>query len=1238
MGHTSPTLAALLVISSLVAASSPPNTPKPSTRPPLIAPQQRGAAISRADSRNETQSLSEKPSRETFHSLIAKARSEGSVRVIVGLKVDRYQPEGKLPNTSAITAQRDAIASAQDALSQRLPASVASSMKRFNFIPFAAMSIDEATLEQLKTSPEITSIEEDVSLPPLLAESVPLIGAPAAWNAGFSGAGQTVAILDTGVDKTHPFLSGKVVSEACYSSNSTISSSVCPGGVSSSTSSGSGINCTTLIDGCRHGTHVAGIAAGKGTSFSGVARDAKIIAIQIFSRFDSFDSCKGETPCVRTFTSDQIAGLERVFALRNTFNIASVNMSIGGGRFVSNCDSSNASIKTAIDNLRSAGIATVIASGNDSYKDAISAPACVSSAISVGATGDGSGFFTAQDEVADFSNSASFLSLLAPGTLINSSVPGGGFANFQGTSMATPHVAGAWAVLKSKKPTATVDEILNALRNTGLPITDVNGITKPRIKVDAAINAIGGNNSCPITPIFVGQTINGALSTGDCRYPLGSQWFSDAYSFNGVAGQRVAITMTSLAFDTWIALVGPSGTELSTNNDGGGGTNSRIPADTGFFTLPATGTYVIQASSNFVNDTGGYTLSLSGPPTGVPNNNFANAEVISGSSGTTTGNNTGATKEVGEPNHAGIFGGASVWYRWQAPSTGSARFRTTGSNFDTVLAVYTGTSVSALTPVAGNDDASFSDLTSQVTFNAVAGTTYRIAVDGFAGATGSIVLTWDGGPVSPANNNFANAQVLSGSSGAVTGNNVNATKELGEPDHAGDFGGVSVWYRWQAPATGNVSFTTAGSNFDTLLAVYTGTSVSSLTPVVSNDDESFPSSLTSRVTFNAVAGTTYRIAVDGYGGAVGNIALSFAMQTPNTIQFSSASQSGSESSGAAVITVTRSGSLSAAATVNYATSDIAGLQACTLANTRASERCDYVTSVGTVRFAAGEATKTITIPIINDVLVEGNETFTIRLSNATGGSLGSPSIATVTIVDNDLVPSVSNPIDGVEFFIRQQYLDILNRQPDSTGLQNWINTLAPCPNGGFGEPPSSNCDRLHVAAGFFQSDEFLNRGYWAFRFYMVSQNQRPTYAQFIPDMAQVGGPKSPADEETSKTAFADAFVLRPEFLARYGGLSGQPLANALLLTAGLPSNTFTVTPGMTNGQIMRKVVETNAVFNKFLVDGTVSIHYFGFLRRDPDSIGYQNNVNTLRANPNNLRHMIFIFIYSSEYRGRFGPP
>src|SRR2546423_1010283 len=265
----------------------------------------------------------------------------------------------------------------------------------------------------------------------------------------------------------------------------------------------------------------------------------------------------------------------------------------------------------------------------------------------------------------------------------------------------------------------------------------------------------------------------------------------------------------------------------------------------------------------------------------------------------------------------------------------------------------------------------------------------------------------------------------------------------------------------------------------------------------------------------------------------------------STIQFNTSIYPVNEGSGVATITVTRTSS-SGSASVNYATSDSAGLQSCIVANGRASERCEYVTSVGTLAFAPGESSKTFNIPLIDDAWIEGPETFSVALSNAAGATLASPSAATIQIIENDTTQPTSNPIDGVNFFIRQQYLDFLGRQPDQGGFNNWVNTLAPCPNGGFGEPPTSDCDRLHVAAGFFQSDEFLNRGYFAFCFYMVSFGQRPTYSQFIPDMAQVGGQKSPTEENASKDAFANAFVQQSAFLARYPGLSGQSLANALL--------------------------------------------------------------------------------------------
>ena len=155
---------------------------------------------------------------------------------------------------------------------------------------------------------------------------------------------------------------------------------------------------------------------------------------------------------------------------------------MGGGRYYETCDTSgnNISYKAAVDNLISTGIVTIAASGNNSYFNSMSSPACISTVVSVGATTDA-------DTVANFSNSASFLDLLAPGSSIYSTIPGGLYANYNGTSMATPHVAGAWALMRSYRPDVDIDVLLNVFKNTGKPILDPrNSITKPRIDLLAA--------------------------------------------------------------------------------------------------------------------------------------------------------------------------------------------------------------------------------------------------------------------------------------------------------------------------------------------------------------------------------------------------------------------------------------------------------------------------------------------------------------------------------------------------------------------------------------------------------------------------------------------------------------------------------------------------------------------------------------------------------------------------------
>jgi hypothetical protein len=268
------------------------------------------------------------------------------------------------------------------------------------------------------------------------------------------------------------------------------------------------------------------------------------------------------------------------------------------------------------------------------------------------------------------------------------------------------------------------------------------------------------------------------------------------------------------------------------------------------------------------------------PPTNCvsppANDAFANAIPVTGQPFTISEFNNCATRETGEPLHVGNSGGHSVWFNWTPAVSQTANINTKGSDFDTLLAVYTGSSVNALTVVASNDDIIPGYLQSQVSFAAVGGTTYRIAVDGYGGAVGTVVLNIS----PPGNDDFANAYLIAGSSGTTNGLNYGATKEPNEPAHAYDVGGHSLWYRWVAPATGPVDFNTAGSDFNTTLAVYTGTALTSLVTAAANDDDPEQGGLSSsRLWFYAVSGTTYRIAVDGFGGDIGNVKLSWNMDS-----------------------------------------------------------------------------------------------------------------------------------------------------------------------------------------------------------------------------------------------------------------------------------------------------------------------------------------------------------------------
>jgi len=284
------------------------------------------------------------------------------------------------------------------------------------------------------------------------------------------------------------------------------------------------------------------------------------------------------------------------------------------------------------------------------------------------------------------------------------------------------------------------------------------------------------------------------------------------------------------------------------------------------------------------------------------------------------------------------------------------------------------------------------------------------------------------------------------------------------------------------------------------------------------------------------------------------------------------------------------------------------------------------------------------VPIINDVYVEGPETLTVTLSNVTGGLLGTPSVATLTINDNDLAPGAVNPIDTVPFFIRQQYLDFLNREPEPSGLADWLAIINNCPVG------DTSCDYIQVSSGFFRSAEFFDRTYYVYRFYETALGRKPSYDEYQHDIARLTGFLTTAELEQRKAEYAEEFSQRTDFKALYDSRAdGDDYVNAIVATAGVtPSNRTDVATRqgahvITRGRALRELLETPEISQRFYNKAFVVVGYFAYLRRDPDAqylvwLDLLNNPPANRTYQDIYREMIRGFIQSQEYRARFGLP
>jgi|GEM_PF-260838 len=351
-----------------------------------------------------------------------------------------------------------------------------------------------------------------------------------------------------------------------------------------------------------------------------------------------------------------------------------------------------------------------------------------------------------------------------------------------------------------------------------------------------------------------------------------------------------------------------------------------------------------------------------------------------------------------------------------------------------------------------------------------------------------------------------------------------------------------------------------------------------LFPLGSSNVSDLPISLTPTDVANLKNGQLY-VDVHTFSFLNGEIRGQFgSSSSASSLQFTAADYMFSESAGRATVTVNRLGDTSTAATVNYATRDFAGQANCNAVFGNASARCDYTTTIGTLKFAAGETFKTIVVPITDDNYAEGGERFEISLTNAAGAALGSPNVASINILDNESSTNPQNPIDAADFFVHQHYIDFLNREPDPSGYQFWINEITSC-------GANAQCvevKRINVSAAFFLSIEFNETGLLAYltnkaAFGNMGPPNAPvplTFNQFMNDAQALqqnyvfGAPGAEAQLEANKQAYFDEFVTRPAFVAKYGNLSNAAYVDTLLTTAGLGTTGELYLAKLTGAQVV----------------------------------------------------------------------
>ncbi len=453
------------------------------------------------------------------------------------------------------------------------------------------------------------------------------------------------------------------------------------------------------------------------------------------------------------------------------------------------------------------------------------------------------------------------------------SLMSGGSWNYVGTAAAGTTPAGLDAFSKSYQGWIIPTPVVGALNNVAIPASATNPIAYRLLDNPGDVDwkferhkgageyylvenrqLVGYDAGLPACGVIVYHVDEGVTSTNDANA-------NDAHRLLDVVEADGSKNM-----DTYPYLGGPA--------DVFPGSSGHV--DLNDVTVPSSLLYTGKPTGLSMHVNGGcadpVTANLFVP---LANDGYRAATALTPPSGTVTAGNNGATKEAGEPAIAGNAGGASVWWKFRAPATGTLRLNTAGSTFDTLLGVFRGTSAAGATQVASNDNASATDPTSAVVAKVKRGVTYRIAVDGLnagAGAgQGAVRLFYRYAPV---NDDIKKATSLKGKKGKKASSNVGAGKQRKEPGKiAGKKSGHTVWYKYKAKRAGRLTVDLSGSKFNTLLGVYTGSKLKKLHKVAADDNGGKKKS--SRVSFSVKKGQTYRIAVGGVKSAVGNFRISW---------------------------------------------------------------------------------------------------------------------------------------------------------------------------------------------------------------------------------------------------------------------------------------------------------------------------------------------------------------------------